>query len=151
MGPDSRESERGSGSAAGGGVSRDEDMDPSRGGVSIVMNSEGTGSLAWTSLRADQVGIYSFIPSENREVEFCEHCRGDQDDGAGGDGAGDDDDFNSPALAISNRIPPPPSSTTTLPVGTLHAQNSKDPFPFPILTSFPLTHTGTAGNTRRYT
>lgn len=54
-----------------------------------------------------------------------------------------------PCLATSSLIPPPPTSKTTLPTGTRHAQNSKLPFPLPILVSFPLTHTGTSGNTRK--
>lgn len=70
-----------------------------------------------------------------------------------------------PCLAISSRIPQPPTSNTTRPIGTLpttrqyplllpdersylHAQNSKLPLPFPILTSFPLTQTGISGKTR---
>jgi hypothetical protein len=54
----------------------------------------------------------------------------------------------SPSLAISSRIPPPPTSNTTFPWGTLQAQYSNAPFPFPILVSFPLTQTGTSGKTR---
>ena len=114
-----------------------ETMLPRRGGAEAVMNSDRTGSFTCANRNAASLSNSS--------------CA---------------DEVDLPCLATSSRTGTPPSSKMTLPTGALllqlplpppsrrthrHAQYSNVPFPFPILVSFPLTHTGISGKTLMYT
>jgi hypothetical protein len=141
----------GTGKAADGGPSDVVESVPRREGVLWVMNSVWTGSFIWASLRA----VYQLYPYSRRyrlEVDWIRPFEFTVDRIISpltptSTSSTPMSNPDLPCFAISSLIPPPPTSNTTLPKGTLQAQYSKLPFPFPILVSLPLTQTGISGKT----